>query len=196
MGVLSRVACDAQQSVAIIRVDHRADVGAESGVGPAEHRGSGVLVEPAVIDEPCQHGALPRRFEHGRIVRGRGDERPVIAERAVGQEYVEVGMPVGERTETLVADDRAGGSVRLAKGGTHVLAQRAVGNLAQLAEPPAIVEEVGAQRTRANPCSSRSPHSDPQAEALPFAHPGKRMRDRRRYPQPTPHSRNEVQYAD
>ena len=37
---------------------------------------------------------------------------------------------------------------------------------------------------------------EPPTGPLPRAHPGKRMRDRRRYPQLAPHVRNEVQYAD
>ena len=37
---------------------------------------------------------------------------------------------------------------------------------------------------------------EPPTGALPRAHPGKRMRDRRRYPQIAAHVRNEVQYAD
>lgn len=37
---------------------------------------------------------------------------------------------------------------------------------------------------------------EPPSGALPRAHPGKRMRDRRRYPQLTPHVRKQVQYAD
>lgn len=37
---------------------------------------------------------------------------------------------------------------------------------------------------------------EPPSGALPRAHPGKRFRDRRRFPQPAPHVRREVQYAD
>ena len=36
----------------------------------------------------------------------------------------------------------------------------------------------------------------PPTGPLPRAHPGKRYRDRQRFPQPAPHVRREVQYAD
>jgi len=64
--------------------------------------------------------APPGRFQHRRIVRGCGPERAVAAERAIGHEHVQVGMPVDQRAEALQAHDRPGVGVALAEGGAQV----------------------------------------------------------------------------
>ena len=60
----------AQHRLTIVAGDRRADVGAEPRVRPGEQGGGGVWVEPAGLDEPREHGALPCRFEHRGIVSG------------------------------------------------------------------------------------------------------------------------------
>jgi hypothetical protein len=128
MGVVSRLTCPSREVYRARDTRLKRDVAIRR-----------LALEPALVREPGQHRAAEGFLEHGGMVWGGGAEPAVGRERAVGQQHVQVGVPVGERAEGLRADDRAGGEVALAEAGLQVAAQRVVGDPAQAAKPAVVI---------------------------------------------------------
>ena len=80
---------------------------------PREHPRGLILVEQGQAHEEPEHGAA-ERFRQPRGVMDRPrDERPVRPEPAVGDEQVQMRMPVGARAMRLETRDDANGEVAL-----------------------------------------------------------------------------------
>ncbi len=122
-------------------------MGSKPECGQGGHRLGGVLVQPALGDEPAELPP-PRLLQHRRVVGRRRDELAVAAERAVRKEYMQRGVAVGERAEALHACDRPGGDVTLVQRRAQVVPQGALGHPTQEPQPPPVVENRHRARTR------------------------------------------------
>jgi hypothetical protein len=73
----------------------------ESRVRPGEHALSRLDIQELTLDEHLEYRAA-ERFGQGRdIVQRQPDEGTIGPEAAVGDQHMEVGMPVGERAVGL-----------------------------------------------------------------------------------------------
>jgi len=79
----------------------------EARVRPREPPGGLLLVEEVRPLEQPQHGAAERLGQARRVMHRPRDERPVGPEAAVGDEEMEVRMPVGPRAVRLQTGDDA-----------------------------------------------------------------------------------------
>ena len=86
----------------------------EPRVRPGEHAGGLLLVEEIKADKEPEHRAAERFRQPRGIVGGPGDERPVGPKAAVGDEQMEVRMPVRPGAVRLQARDDPHGEVALA----------------------------------------------------------------------------------
>ena len=99
-----------------------------------EHAGGLVLVEEIKAYEEPEHGAAERFRQPRRVVHRRRHQRPVGPEPAVGDEEVEVRMPVGPRAVRLHAGHDADRVVALARQRADGRGDGAGGDAGDLAE--------------------------------------------------------------
>ncbi len=83
-------------------------------VRPGEHAGGLVLVEELQADEQPEHGAAERLRQSRGLVGGPGYDGPVGPAAAVGDEQMQMRMPVGPGAVRLQAGHDADGEVALA----------------------------------------------------------------------------------
>ncbi len=114
-------------------------------VRPGEHAARRLGVEEAAPHEPREHRAAERFGERGDVVERQLHERAVGPKAAVGDQQVEVRMPVGQGAVRLDRGDDADGEVALAKGGADERGDGAGGDPGQLTEQRAVVEEQAPQ---------------------------------------------------
>jgi len=74
------------------------------------------------------------------------EEGAIESEGAVGDEEVQVGVPVDEAAEGLDGGQDAGDDIGLAEGRAHEVAQRAVGEAGEDSEEPAVWRKKGRRR--------------------------------------------------
>ena len=67
----------------------------EARVGPRQHPGGLVLVKEGQAHEEPEHGAAERLRQTGRVMGGPDDKCAVGPNAAVGDEEVQMRMPVG-----------------------------------------------------------------------------------------------------
>ena len=100
-GVAGAVAREAKRERTVILADPDAGMDVEARVGPLEHPLSLILVEEAAADEEPEHGAAKGLAQGGAVIgrpAGPAHEGAVGPESAVGDDEVEMGKPVGQRT--------------------------------------------------------------------------------------------------
>jgi len=68
---------------------------------PVEHAVSRLDIHELAFDEQLEHCTAERFGERGDIMERQADEGTVGSEAAVGDEHVEVGMPVSQGTVGL-----------------------------------------------------------------------------------------------
>ena len=144
-GGAGSVAGQLQEAERVVGFEADAVVDVEAGVGPGEHGAGVVLAQEIAPDELSQHGSTESLREDVDLVVAEVQEGAVGSEGAVGDDEVQMGVPVHEAAEGLNGGDDAGDEVRLAEAGAQKVAQRAVGDAAEDAEELAVVEEEGPQ---------------------------------------------------
>jgi hypothetical protein len=145
-GIPGAVAREAGGERAIVLGDPNGRVHVESGVRPGEHARGLVFVEESEADEKPEHRAPERLGQARRVVGGPRDERPVWPEAAVGDEQVQVRMPVGPRPMRLQARHEADSEVALPRQRANGGGDGAGGDAGDFAEETAARESVPTSR--------------------------------------------------
>lgn len=120
----------------------------EPRVGPRQHAGGLVLVEQLEADEQPEHGASKRLSQSGRVLYRPGDKGAVGSEAAIGDEQVQVRMPVSPRPMGLQAGDDPDGELSLpgecTDGGGDGAGERDR-QAGELSHPPAFIRDAPAR---------------------------------------------------
>ncbi len=123
----------------VAALDPHMVVDVEPRVWPGEHGVGGLRGEEAPPDESGENGPVNRLGEDGRAVEEERQELTVSPIGTVGNEEVEVRMPVQEGAEGLDGDDDAGDNVSFSERGTQELAQCVARDAAEKAREATIV---------------------------------------------------------
>jgi hypothetical protein len=144
-GIPRAVPGEPRRERAIVLGDPHGGVHVKSGVRPGEHARGLVLVEEFETDEEPEHGAAERFRQPGGVGGGPRDKRSIEPEAAVGDEQVQMRMPVRAGAMCLQTGDDADREVALAgqrANGGHDGAGTDTADLAEQATP---VQRVGAK---------------------------------------------------
>ena len=129
----------------ILGWDPHAVVHVKARVRPGEHALGGVAVHQLALHQHAEHRAA-ERFGHRRhVVQRQRHERAVRPEAAVGDQQMEMGVPVGQRTVRLDRGDDADRARPLTRGGPDERRERARRDPRQVAEQGPVIEEVRPQ---------------------------------------------------
>ena len=139
------VACELEDAGSIIGFEPDGVMDVEARVGPVEHGVDGVVGEELAACEGAEQGAAKGLGQDVVLMEAEVQEGAVGPEEAVGDQEVEMRMPVSERAKGLDGTDDAGDAIGLAQRRAQEVAQRAVRDTAQESEEPAVVEEEGPQ---------------------------------------------------
>jgi hypothetical protein len=134
------------------------------GVRPRKHAGGLGQVEELEVHEEPEHGAAKRLGQPRHVMHRPRDERPVGPEPAVGDEEMQVGMPVGARPMGLQAGDDADREVTLTGQRADRGGEGARGDTGDLAEQPTAIQAVRVIRgsSRLAPAAGGQPHPQQQ----------------------------------
>ncbi len=162
-GVAGAVAGQPEGEGAIVLGHPDAGVDMKARVGPLEHARGLVLREEAAAHEEPEYRP-PERFRQPGGVMSRSPrpahEGPVGPEPAIGDNQVEMGMPMGEGAVGLEAGDDPDRQIRLAGGGADRGGHGPRGYPSEIASQGSAVQTVGAE-----PFGDRQHH-------LPVGHRG------------------------
>ena len=145
-GVAGAVAGEAQREGTVILAHPDAGMDVEARVRPLEHPLGLILVEEAAVHEQAEHGAAEGLAEGGAVVggpAGPAHEGAVGSEAAVGDDEMEMGMPVGQRAVGLETGDDPDPEVGLPRGGADARGDDAGRQPREIAEEGPAVEAVG-----------------------------------------------------
>ena len=121
----------------------------EPRVRPREHARGLLRIEARQPHEQPEHGAAECLGQAGRVMGRPRDERPVGAEATVGDEQMQVRMPVGaltrQRAVRLQTRDDADRQVALTRQRADGCRDRAGGDAGDLAEQAATIQAIGAE---------------------------------------------------
>lgn len=106
-GLAGAVASEPDGEAAVIGRDRDAVVHVEARVRPGEHPGRCVAIEQFAAHEQPEHRAAERFGEGRDVVQRQADERPIGPEPAIGDEHMQMPVPVGEGAVGLDRGDNA-----------------------------------------------------------------------------------------
>jgi hypothetical protein len=144
-------------------------------VGPLEHALGLVFLEEATAHEEPEDRAAERFGQGGGVMGGPprpAHEGPLGPEAALGDDEVEMGMPVGQRTMGLEAGDDADLQVRFPGGGADGGGHAAGRDPGEIAEQGAPVQAGGPEPFRQGEDHLPVRHRCEQRRVEPQAPPG------------------------
>ena len=147
-GIAGAAAREARRERAIVLGDPDGGVHVEAGVRPRKHPGGLFLVEECEAYEEPEHGATERLGQSCGVAGGPTHKGPVRPEPAVGDERVQVWMPVRTGTVCSQAGHDADSDVALARQRANGGGDGAGGDAGDLAGQAAPIETVDAQPLR------------------------------------------------